>query len=369
MDQSSSVPVKLLSGFDIPGSLLSIEELKRGHINRTYVGTWDLSGVRKRYIHQVVNHRIFRDIPGLTRNLETVTDRLRRAYSAGEGNPEETTLAVIRTHSGEGFVLDEKGEYWRTFEFIENTVSYDVCPNVQVAGEAAAVLGRFQRILSDVPASTLVDTIPDFHNGIKRFEAFEHVVVRDERGRVRQAVEEISFARERADVGGLLISALQSGDIPSRITHNDMKLNNVLFDMTGQRAVCLLDLDTCMAGTPLFDFGDLVRNTAVPCDEDERDLSKVQIDFALYKAICAGYLKEFRGNLTPRELGLLHIAPRVLALILGVRFLTDFLQGDTYFRIHRPEHNLDRAKTQFAVVRAMEQAEAQMSAGIQTGGL
>jgi hypothetical protein len=368
MDQSSSVPVKLLSGFDIPGTLLSIEELKRGHINRTYVGTWDLSGARKRYIHQVVNHRIFRDIAGLTRNLEIVTDRLRRAFSAGEGNPGENTLALIRTRGGDGFARDEKGEYWRTFEFIENTVSYDVCPSPQVAGEAAAVLGRFQRILSDVPAAMLVDTIPDFHNGTKRFEAFEQAVERDERERVSHAVEEISFARERANVGGLLISALESGEIPSRITHNDMKLNNVLFDMTGERAVCLLDLDTCMAGTPLFDFGDLVRNTAVPCDEDERDLSKVQIDFALYQAICDGYMKEFGGELTPRERDLLHVAPRVLALILGVRFLTDFLQGDTYFRIHRPEHNLDRARTQFAVVRAMERAEAQMSAGIRAGG-
>ncbi len=365
MDQSSSVPVKLLDGFDIPGSLLSIEELKRGHINRTYVGTWDLSGVRKRYIHQVVNHRIFRDIPGLTRNLELVTDRLRRAFTQGEGNPSETTLTVIRTHSGEGFVQDERGEYWRTFEFIENTISYDVCPSPRVAREAAAVLGRFQRILSDVTATSLVDTIPDFHNGIKRFQAFEQVVAQDERGRVRDATGEISFARERSDIGELLISALQSGDIPSRITHNDMKLNNVLFDKAGERAVCLLDLDTCMAGTPLFDFGDLVRNTAVPCDEDERDLSKVQIDFALYRAICEGYIEEFGERLTSRERSLLHLAPRVLALILGVRFLTDFLQGDTYFRIHRPEHNLDRARTQFAVVRAMEQAEAQMSNGVQ----
>jgi Ser/Thr protein kinase RdoA (MazF antagonist) len=356
--------VKLLTQFDISGTLLSIEELKRGHINRTYVGTWDVSGVRKRYIHQVLNHRIFGDIPGLTRNLEIVTERLRRAFAQGEGNSGETTLAVIRTHGGEGFVLDEKGEYWRTFEFIEHTVSYDVCPSPEVAGEAAAVLGRFQRILSDVSAATLVETIPDFHNGIKRFEAFERAVAQDELGRVIKASEEISFARERTDVGGLLISALQSGEIPSRVTHNDMKLNNVLFDMTGERAVCLLDLDTCMAGTPLFDFGDLVRNTAVPCDEDERDLSKVHIDFVLYQAICDGYMKEFGERLTSRERDLLHVAPRVLALILGVRFLTDFLQGDTYFRIHRPEHNLDRARTQFAVVRAMERAEAQMAGGI-----
>jgi Ser/Thr protein kinase RdoA (MazF antagonist) len=364
MDQSSSVPVNLLSQFDIPGTLLAIEELKRGHINRTYVGTWEVSGARKRYIHQVLNHRIFEDIPGLMSNLQIVTDRLRRSLIGGIGNPGETTLTVIRTRTDTGFVQDEKGEYWRTFEFIENTVSYDVCPSPQVAREAAAVLGRFQRILSDVPATALIDTIPDFHNGIKRFEAFEQAVERDERRRVKQAASEISFARERAHVGGLLITALKSGDIPSRITHNDMKLNNVLFDSAGESAVCLLDLDTCMAGTPLFDFGDLVRNTAVPCDEDERDLSKVCFDFSLYRAICEGYMKEFGPTLTSRERELLHLSPRVLALILGVRFLTDFLQGDTYFRIHRTEHNLDRARTQFAVVRAMELAERQMFEGV-----
>jgi hypothetical protein len=364
MDQGSVVPVNLLRQFEIPGTLLEIEELKRGHINRTYVGTWDISGSRRRYIHQIVNHRIFQDIPGLMRNLEIVTDRLRRALREGAGNLGETTLSAIRTVQGESFVLDEGGEYWRSFEFIEDTVSYDVCPRPKVAWEAAAILGRFQRILSDVPASSLVDTIPDFLNGTKRFEAFERAVESDGHKRVSQAASEISFARERADIGGLLISALQSGEIPSRITHNDMKLNNVLFDAAGERSVCLLDLDTCMAGTPLFDFGDLVRNTAVPCEEDERDLSKVRIDFSLYQAICEGYMREFGDQLTQRERALLHLSPRVLALILGVRFLTDFLQGDTYFRVHRAEHNLDRARTQFAVVRVMEEAEAQMAAGI-----
>lgn len=362
MDQSGSIPVQLLAQFEIPGSLIAVEELKRGHINRTYIGTWQLAAGRKRYIHQVVNHRIFTDVPGLMHNLEVVTKRLRRAFGEGKGGLGETTLSIVRTVSGETFVQDEEGEYWRTLEFIEDTVSYDVCPSPSVAREAAGVLGRFQRFLADVPATSLVDTIPDFHNGLKRFEAFERAVLNGERERIRSATAEIAFARERASIGSVLISALQAGEIPTRITHNDMKLNNVLFDSTGSRAVCLLDLDTCMGGTPLFDFGDLVRNTAVPCDEDERDLTKVRLDLDLYRSICEGYLQEFGSELTSSERALLSVAPQVLALTLGVRFLTDFLQGDTYFRIHRPAHNLERARTQFAVVKAMEQAQPEMMA-------
>jgi Ser/Thr protein kinase RdoA (MazF antagonist) len=362
MDQCSSIPVELLAQFDIPGTLVAVEELKRGHINRTYVGTWQLATGRTRYIHQVVNHRIFPDVPGLMHNLEVVTQRLRRAFTERKSGPGETTLSIVRTVRGETFVQDETGEYWRTLEFIEDTVSYDVCPSPNAAREAAAVLGRFQRFLSDVPATSLIDTIPDFHNGLKRFEAFERAVRQGDSARINSATDEIAFARERAAIGSILIAALQSGKIPTRITHNDMKLNNVLFDSTGLRAVCLLDLDTCMGGTPLFDFGDLVRNTAVPCDEDERDLSKVRIDLELYRSICEGYLKEFGTELTARECELLPVAPQVLALTLGVRFLTDFLQGDTYFRIHRPAHNLERARTQFAVVKAMERAQSEMSA-------
>jgi Ser/Thr protein kinase RdoA (MazF antagonist) len=173
---------------------------------------------------------------------------------------------------------------------------------------------------------------------------------------------EIDFAQSRRELGGALISALERKEIPFRVSHNDMKLNNVLYNSAGDTAVCLLDLDTAMAGTPLFDFGDLVRNTAVPCAEDEQDFSKVVVDMNLYRAICDGYLSEVGDMLTAKERSLLSVSPRVLALILGVRFLTDYLQGDTYFRIHRPRHNLERARTQFEIVRAMEKLDSEMAA-------
>lgn len=361
MEQARAVPIATLSLFDIPGSLFSVEELKRGHINRTFVGVWEHKGVRRRYVHQVVNHRIFEDIDGLMRNLDIVTGALQKHFEI-DGNPgHETTLRIIPTRDGRRYIQDEAGEYWRTFEYIEDTISYDVCPGPDAAREAAAILGRFQRALFPVAPASLIDTIPFFLHGGRRFAAFEGSLKKDQKKRAARASEEINFALRRKELSSALSSALESGAIPARVCHNDMKLNNVLFDKGGRRAICLLDLDTCMAGTPLFDFGDLVRNTAIPCAEDEQDLSKVVVDMDLYAAICEGYMNEMGSSLTPREVELLPYAPRVLAFVLGTRFLTDFLNGDTYFRIHRPEHNLERARTQFAVVEAMERSESRMS--------
>jgi Ser/Thr protein kinase RdoA (MazF antagonist) len=362
MEQSKNVPIHILTQFDIPGALHSVEELKRGHINRTYIGHWDVNGGRKRVIHQSVNHRVFTDIEALMGNLEIVTEALQKDLTARAPTPGETTLTLIRTKRGASYLKDESGEFWRSFEFIENTVSYDVCPSAHVAREAAAILGRFQRALSLVPASSLKDTIPYFHHGLRRYEAFARAVKADKEGRVKEAMSEIDFAQSRRELGGSLISALENGKVPTRVSHNDMKLNNVLFNAAGDSAVCLLDLDTCMAGTALFDFGDLVRNTAVPCAEDEQDFSKVVVDMKLYQAICEGYLSEVGDMLTADERALLPVAPRVLALILGVRFLTDYLDGDNYFRIHRPRQNLERARTQFEIVRAMERLDREMLA-------
>ena len=337
MEQSKNVPIHILTQFDINGTLHSVEELKRGHINRTYIGHWEVNGVRKRYIHQSVNHRVFTDIEALMGNLEIVTDALQEDLHSRPIIPGETTLTLIRTKDGASYLRDEGGEYWRSFDYIENTVSYDVCPSTHVAREAAAILGRFQRALLQTPAEGLKDTIPYFHHGLRRYDAFAKALKEDREGRAREAMGEIDFAQSRLELGGALISA-------------------------GDTAVCLLDLDTAMAGTPLFDFGDLVRNTAVPCAEDEQDLSKVVVDMNLYRAICDGYLSEVGDMLTPKERSLLSVSPRVLALILGVRFLTDYLQGDTYFRIHRPKQNLERARTQFEVVRAMEKLGSDMAA-------
>jgi Ser/Thr protein kinase RdoA (MazF antagonist) len=360
MEQTKSIPLEILNQFAIDGAMISIEELKRGHINRTYLATWGKGRQRRRYVHQVVNHRIFQDIDGLMRNLDIVTSTLQAKKESGELRADEKTLTLIKAKSGANYLQDEGGEYWRTFEYIENTTTFDVCPNSNVARESAAILGRFQRALIDLDARQFAETIPYFVDGHRRYEVFSEAVKSDAFKRVTTCREEIEFAAERADFGGSLIRAVREGVVPARLSHNDMKLNNVLFSRDGARAVCLLDLDTCMSGTVLYDFGDLVRNTAVPCAEDEQDLSKVVFDMELYRAICEGYLSEMGRALSGPERELLALAPRNLALILGVRFLTDYLCGDTYFRIHRKAQNLERSRTQFQIVRLMERLEDQM---------
>jgi hypothetical protein len=360
MEQGKTIPIAALKQFAIDGMLVSVEELKRGHINRTYIGVWEEATGRKRYVHQVLNHRIFQDIDGLMRNLEVITRTLKEKHLAGELRPDEQILNLITTRDGATYVQDEAGDYWRTFEYIENTTTYDVCPGTHVAREAAAILGRFQRSLLHLNPATFAETIPFFVDGERRYQVFADAVGADTVNRAASCCVEIDFAAGRAGFGGSLIKAVREGVLPARVTHNDTKLNNVLFNNTGDRAVCLLDLDTCMGATVLYDFGDLVRNTAVPCSEDEQDFSKVVFDMSLYRAICEGYLDEIGGVLSPEERARMASAPRNLALILGVRFLSDYLQGDTYFRIHRPQHNLERAKTQFQIVRMMEELEGEM---------
>jgi hypothetical protein len=366
MEQSKTIPIEILRDFDIPGELISIEELKRGHINRTYIGVWEFGGQRRRYVHQVLNHRIFSDIPGLMGNLELVTTTLRAAKSRGLLPAEDATLSLIKSSRGASFIKDEAGEFWRTFEFIENTVTYDVCPSAAVAAEAAAILGRFQRSLSSLNPSSFIETIPHFVDGQRRYQAFLEAIRNDSNRRVTVCHNEIDFALTRQDFGGSLIAAVRDKTLPCRVAHNDMKLNNVLFDASGERAICLLDLDTCMAGTVVYDFGDLVRNTAVPCAEDEQDFARVVFDMSLFRAICDGYLSEIGDALIPAERERLVTAPRNLALILGVRFLTDYLLGDPYFRIHRPLQNLERARTQFQIVRVMERLESEMRDVVET---
>jgi hypothetical protein len=360
MEQARTIPIDVLREFDIEGKIISVEELKRGHINRTYLAVWEHNGARRRYVHQVVNHRIFPDIPGLMRNLDIVTSTIAKAGIRPGQASKDKTLTVIRARNGASFIRDEAQEFWRSFEFIEDAVSYDLCPGPVVAFEAAAILGRFQVALSELKPDLFVETIPFFTDGKNRYEVFNAIVNRNPMNRVAECLADIDFALERADFGAALVDGVKSGLLPQRIAHNDMKLNNVLFDKGGDRAICLLDLDTCMSGTVVYDFGDMVRNTAVSCAEDEQDLSRVGFDIELFRSICRGYLGETKGMLNSNEVEMLALAPINLALILGVRFLTDYLQGDTYFGIHRSKHNLERARCQFEIVRVMERLEGDM---------
>lgn len=359
--QNAPLHESVAHAFRIDGSLRGVHSLKIGHINETLVSVWDRPDGPRRYVHQRINKYVFRDVPGLMKNVERVLGCLRSQPGV---NPKET-LTLVPTRAQGGYLhVDAAGEYWRTYEYLEGTVSHEVCGEPRQAYEAAKVVGHFLVNLSSLDAKSLVETIPMFHHVPNRIRLLREAVGADQVGRVREVDRELSFALAREGEARRIIDALESGDLPLRTTHNDLKFNNILFDQTTGRGVCVVDLDTCMPGSSLYDFGDLARSVVVAAREDERDLNKIALNERYFAALVEGYLESAGKMLAPLERELMFFAPRVLALALGVRFLTDYLSGDHYFKINYPSHNLDRARAQFKVVAEMEKHERQMRAVI-----
>lgn len=349
----STLDRSILERFQIPGELVEILELKRGHINETFVSKWRDGTSEKRYIHQRINHEVFKDLPLLMRNIHTVTKHLAQKFARGEGQPGEVTLTLVPARFGALYLEDSTGNYWRTYHFIENTRCLEVCTDPEQAYRASQAFGRFARYLSDLDPKALGETIPRFQDSLFRFEQLDEALKNKESKRSSMASPEINFALQHRLMANIFAEAKKSGEVPDRPTHSDPKLNNVLLDIKSGAGVCIVDLDTCMPGTALYDFGDLARNTSIPAAEDEQDFSKVLVKPELFEAVSRGYLEEFGKFLTKGEVKLLPQAACLLALTLGVRFLTDFLNGDTYFRVHRENQNLERARTQFEIVRGM----------------
>lgn len=353
--------IDIAGRFDFGGRIEKIEELKLGHINSTFIVSVLDGANHRKLVLQRVNHHVFKDVPALMRNLEIVTSHIKSRISR-EG---DATLTLLKTRGeGKPYLTDVNGDFWRVVEYIEDTVSFEICPNREIGYATGAIMARFQGYLSDLDTSLLVEPIPYFQHAPRRFDALREAVKVDCHGRVRDVQSEIDYALGDADIGGTIISALEAGRIPLRVTHADMKLNNILFKKGTTKAVCVVDLDTCMPGSLLYDFGDLLRCTSVLSAEDEQDLSKVKVDASLFRVITEGYLASAKGFITKEEVELLALAPRVLALTLGARFLTDHINGDTYFRIHRPNQNLDRARTQFQVARIFTELEPSLKSEI-----
>jgi hypothetical protein len=335
--------------FRFPGQFVGGVPLGAGHINDTYCVVFDAGGERSRYILQRINEQVFRDPIGLMGNVRLVTEHLHRKTVAAGGSA-RSVLSLILTSEDAAWYQDDAGGYWRAYGFIENARSFETVQSPRQAYEAARTVARFQSLLEDFPADRLKETIPGFHDTSKRFGAFAEALERNVAGRARLVRDEVEFALARKP----LASALVQGGLPVRVTHNDTKLNNILFDERSGEGVCLVDLDTVMPGSALYDFGDMVRSMTCRADEDERDLSLVHMEFEMYEALAQGYLSVARAWLTPAELGLLAISGAVITYELGLRFLADYLAGDTYFKVHRPEQNLDRCRAQFALVRSIE---------------
>ena len=342
----------IVGQFRVGGALADCVRYGEGHINDTFKVTMNEGGRDVHYILQRINNRLFTDVAKLMRNIELVTDFCRKSVLARGGDPLRECLTLIRTKDGKAYCHDG-ANYFRMYVFIENATSYQSVREPRDFYESAVAFGSFANLLADFDASQLYEVLPNFHNTKVRYANFEAAVQKDVCGRAKEVAGEIAWVRAHGDLCGKLVDAIASGEIPLRVTHNDTKLNNVMLDNETGKGIAVIDLDTVMPGSLCYDFGDSIRFGCNSAAEDEPDLSKVHFVFDLYKTYLSGYLSAVGKGITPREKELLPWGAVLMTYECGMRFLTDYLEGDTYFKVHREGHNLDRAHTQFRLVDEM----------------
>lgn len=347
--------IDILSHFCVQGELISSCQYGNGHINTTRHIVIDDNGANREYILQEINTNVFRDLDALMDNYMGVTRFLRRKIQMLGGDPDRETLNIIVTNDGKSYYRDENGKCWRLMLFVEESICYEKVEKKEQFYESARAFGNFQRLLADFPADSLHEIIPNFHNTPERLRLFREAVRSDVCGRASEVADEINFVLAREKFAYTLENARAAGDLPIKVTHNDTKLNNILFDIKTGKPICVIDLDTIMPGYSVNDFGDSVRFGATTAAEDEVDLSKVNFDISLYELYVKGFIEGAAGGLTESETRLMPIGAMMMTYECGMRFLTDYLQGDTYFRTSRPRHNLDRARNQFKLLEDMEQ--------------
>ena len=345
----------LMYQFVVYGDFLVATPFGMGNVNDTFQVTFDQGGIRLHYILQRINSKVFHNPPGVMENIDRVTTHILNKVRSSRQETKRRTLRLLRNHDNKPYVQDENGDYWRAYVFVENARAYEVLETQEQAYRIAMAFGEFQKQLVDLPGGRLNETIPDFHNTPKRFERLEEAIREDVCGRAASVAAEIDFALSLKEEAGTLIRLNKSGDIPERITHNDTKSNNILIDDLSGEGICVLDLDTVMPGLSLYDFGDMVRSATNSAGEDEVDCDKVWMRFDLYKALYQGFLTAADGFMTSAEKEYLPLAGKIITTEIGVRFLTDYLEGDTYFKIRRPQHNIERCRNQFKLVRSISE--------------
>lgn len=340
---------EIIEKFDIKGDILYAGAFGEGHINDTVkIKTKD-----NEYILQRINVNIFKEPDKVMDNIVNVTSYLKQKIAQEGGDCDRETMTVIPT-------VDDKlycccnGQYYRMYTCINDTVTHQQIENPLHFYSAGKAFGKFQKMLGDFPAEELYEILPDFHNTPKRMETFKKAVAKDKMGRVKDCVKEIEFILAHEETAAKIVNAIADGSVPLRVTHNDTKLNNILFDETGSEGLCVIDLDTVMQGSLLYDFGDAIRFGANTAAEDEKDLDKVGLDIELFEEFTRGFTEPLRDIMTEREKDLLPDSAIIMTLECGMRFLTDYLEGDVYFKIHHDAHNLDRCRTQLKLVNEME---------------
>ncbi len=346
---------EIISRFDFDGQFVGIEPYGMGLINNTYaVSVKRENGEIKRYILQKINKNTFKQVDKLMRNIRLVTEYLKDISVKNGGNWEREVLTLVKTLDGNSYYMDKSGEYWRAYVLIENTIGYAIAESRDMFEDAGRAFGTFVRNLSGFPAEELYEVIANFHNTESRFSDFKKALENNYENRKDNVKDEIEFVLSREKYASKVVSKLKSGEIPLRVTHNDTKLNNIMIDDETGKGICVIDLDTVMPGLAVNDFGDSIRFGASIAAEDETDLSKVSCSMELFGLYAKGFIEGCGGKLTKKEIELMPMGAKVMTFECGMRFLTDYLQGDTYFKIHRKDHNLDRARTQFKLVEDME---------------
>ena len=353
--------LEIFSKFAVDDQVVDAVPFGDGHINDTYLVTC----TKAKYTLQQLNHKVFREPEHVMHNIRLVTEHLSRVIVAAGGDPMRETLNIVRTKDGNTHYYDGQRGFYRVFTFVDGARSYPKVETPVHFYNAARAFGKFQKMLANFPAGELYETIPNFHNTISRYKDLLLAIDYDKMNRCALVEREIAFVRQRRDLCSVVVDAIEEGTVPVRVTHNDTKYDNILIDDATGQAICIIDLDTVMPGSMLYDFGDSIRFGTNAGAEDDRDLSRVFCRLDLFEEFTRGYLEELGPNLTPREIELMPLAGQLITFECGMRFLTDFLNGDVYFKIHRPSHNLDRARAQFKLVEDMENRYDEMVAIVQ----
>lgn len=348
---------KILDNYNIKGKLINIKEDNTGNINKTYIITFINNGIEYKYLVQQINTNVFNDPYILMENILGVTNYLKEQMILNNDNNHKV-LEIIKTKDNNPmcYIYDDKRikRYYRIYKYIDNSISYDKSFNKDIVYNTGKAFGNFQKLLNNYPMNSLNETIKDFHDTKKRYDKLIKDINNLSNDRVKEAYQEIEFIIKHQTICDLIINKLNNNIIPYRVTHNDTKVNNVLMNKETLDYLAVIDLDTVMPGSMLFDYGDGIRSTACTCLEDEHNLSKVKIDLELFKSYTRGYLSEISDCITQEELNLMAKSIEIITLELAIRFLNDYINGDTYFKVEYNKQNLYRTKAQLALVKDIE---------------